>query len=167
MIPEAEEEAVPVKDGVTNWNRCCLGAAASGTAYGVRKLLKQKRRKRPSMKNHTSHTNQASYNEHLESVYLILIPSLALTGIPCNDWMVFTRSITNNGGAGDRCFIDSKGAMLSSTDWPYLSWYSFKMDMCRFAYTTYGKTLIELRNHARVGVDEYLMSNFLTKLSTP
>ena len=42
--------------------------------------------------------------------------------------------------------------------------YSFKMDMCKFAYTTYEKTLIELRNYARVGIDE--LDEFLIKMQT-
>ena len=44
--------------------------------------------------------------------------------------------------------------------------YSFKMDMCQFAYTTYEKTLIELRNHAHAGVHEHQMNSFLIKMKT-
>jgi len=40
------------------------------------------------------------------------------------------------------------------------------MDMCWFAYTTYKKTLIELRNHAQAGVDEHQMNSFLIKMQT-
>ena len=40
--------------------------------------------------------------------------------------------------------------------------YSFKMDMCKFAYTTYEKTLIELRNYARVEIDE--LDGFLIRM---
>ena len=36
--------------------------------------------------------------------------------------------------------------------WSDFKKYSLKMDMCRFAYTTYEKTLIELKNFARGGV---------------
>ena len=32
--------------------------------------------------------------------------------------------------------------------WNDFKKHSFKMDMCKFAYTTYKKTLIELRNYA-------------------
>jgi len=44
--------------------------------------------------------------------------------------------------------------------WSDFKKYFFKMDMCRFAYTTCEKTLIELRNHAHVGVDEHQMNSF-------
>ena len=50
--------------------------------------------------------------------------------------------------------------------WSDFKKYSFKMDMCRFAYTTYEKTLSELRNHAQTGVDEYQMNGFLIKMQT-
>ena len=40
------------------------------------------------------------------------------------------------------------------------------MDMCKFAYTTYEKTLIELRNYVRAGMDDASMSSFLTKMQT-
>ena len=50
--------------------------------------------------------------------------------------------------------------------WSDFKKYSFKMDMCRFAYTTYEKTLIELRNHAQAGVDEHQMNSFLIKMQT-
>ena len=33
--------------------------------------------------------------------------------------------------------------------WNYFKKYSFKIDMCKFAYATYEKALIELRNYAR------------------
>ena len=36
------------------------------------------------------------------------------------------------------------------------------MDMSRFAYTTYEKTLIELKNFARGGLED--MNNFLVKM---
>ena len=39
-----------------------------------------------------------------------------------------------------------------------------KMDMCRFAYTTYGKTLIELRKDARV--QDFDINPFLIKMQT-
>ena len=38
--------------------------------------------------------------------------------------------------------------------WNDFKKYSFKMDMCKFAYTTYEKTLIELRNYVRAGMDD-------------
>jgi len=50
--------------------------------------------------------------------------------------------------------------------WSDFKKYSFKMDICRFAYTTYEKTLIELRNHTRMGIDERNMNTFLTKMQT-
>jgi len=50
--------------------------------------------------------------------------------------------------------------------WSDFKKYSFKMDMCRFAYTTYEKTLIELRNHAHAGVDEHQMNSVLIKMQT-
>ena len=50
--------------------------------------------------------------------------------------------------------------------WGDFKKYSFKMDMCRFAYTTYEKTMIELRNHTRMGIDERNMNSFLTKMQT-
>ena len=50
--------------------------------------------------------------------------------------------------------------------WNDFKKYSFKMDMCKFAYTTYEKTLIELRNYVRAGMDDSSMSSFLTKMQT-
>jgi len=50
--------------------------------------------------------------------------------------------------------------------WSDFKKYSFKMDMCRFAYTTYEKTLSELRNHAQTGMDESQMNGFLIKMQT-
>ena len=48
--------------------------------------------------------------------------------------------------------------------WNDFKKYSFKMDMVQFAYTTYEKTLTELRNYALVGVEE--LDGFLTKMQT-
>ena len=43
--------------------------------------------------------------------------------------------------------------------------FSFKVDMCRFAYTTYEKTLIELRTYVRgLPLDEF--DGFLIKMQT-
>lgn len=43
--------------------------------------------------------------------------------------------------------------------------FSFKIDMCRFAYTTYDKTLIELRTYVRgLPMDEF--DGFLIKMQT-
>ena len=43
--------------------------------------------------------------------------------------------------------------------------FSFKIDMCRFAYTTYDKTLIELRTYVRgLPMDEF--HGFLIKMQT-
>ena len=50
--------------------------------------------------------------------------------------------------------------------WSDFKKYSFKMDMRRFAYTAYEKTMIELRNYTRMGIDEHAMSTFLTKMQT-
>ena len=46
--------------------------------------------------------------------------------------------------------------------WSEFKKYSVKMDMCRFAYTTYEKTLIELKNFARGGLED--TSDFLVKM---
>ena len=48
--------------------------------------------------------------------------------------------------------------------WNDFKKYSFKMDMAKFAYTTYEKTLTELRNYALVEVEE--LDGFLTKMQT-
>ena len=43
--------------------------------------------------------------------------------------------------------------------------FSFKVDMCRFAYTTYEKTLIELKTYVRgLPLDEF--DGFLVKMQT-
>ena len=46
--------------------------------------------------------------------------------------------------------------------WNDFKKYSFKMDMCKFAYKTYEKTLIELGNYVRAGMDDSSMSSLLT-----
>lgn len=49
--------------------------------------------------------------------------------------------------------------------WNDFKKFSFKVDMCRFAYTTYDKTLIELRTYARgLPVDE--LDGLLIKMQT-
>ncbi|KAL9970539.1 hypothetical protein ACROYT_G022933 [Oculina patagonica] len=49
--------------------------------------------------------------------------------------------------------------------WNDFKKYSFKVDVCRFAYTTYDKTLIELRTYARgLPMDE--LEGFLIKMQT-
>ena len=48
--------------------------------------------------------------------------------------------------------------------WNDFKKYSLKMDMTQFAYTTYEKTLTELRNYALGGVEE--LDGFLTKMQT-
>ena len=48
--------------------------------------------------------------------------------------------------------------------WNELKKYSLKMDMTQFAYTTYEKTLTELRNYALGGVEE--LGGFLIKMQT-
>ena len=48
--------------------------------------------------------------------------------------------------------------------WSDFKKYSHKMDMCRFAYTTYEKTLIELRKDARA--HEFDINPFLIKMQT-
>ena len=49
--------------------------------------------------------------------------------------------------------------------WSEFKKYFVKMNMCRFAYTTYEKTLIELKNFARGGLED--MSHFLVKNANP
>ena len=46
--------------------------------------------------------------------------------------------------------------------WSDFKKYPHKMDMCRFAYTTYEKTLIELRKDARV--QDFDINTFLIKM---
>ena len=48
--------------------------------------------------------------------------------------------------------------------WNDFKKYAFKMDMCKFAYTTYEKSLSELRNYALGGIDDW--SEFLIKMQT-
>ena len=48
--------------------------------------------------------------------------------------------------------------------WSDFKKYPHKMDMCRFAYTTYEKTLIELRKDARV--QDFDINTFLIKMQT-
>ena len=49
--------------------------------------------------------------------------------------------------------------------WNDFKKFSFKIDMCRFAYTTYDKTLIELRTYVRgLPMDEF--HGFLIKMQT-
>ena len=48
--------------------------------------------------------------------------------------------------------------------WNDFKKYAFKMDMCKFAYTTYEKSLSELRNYALGGIDDW--AEFLTKMQT-
>ena len=48
--------------------------------------------------------------------------------------------------------------------WSEFKKYSVKMDMSRFAYTTYEKTLKELKNFARGGLED--MTHFLVKMQT-
>ena len=48
--------------------------------------------------------------------------------------------------------------------WSEFKKYSVKTDMCRFAYTTYEKTLIELKNFARGGLED--MTHLLVKMQT-
>ena len=50
--------------------------------------------------------------------------------------------------------------------WSDFKKYSFKMDMCRFAYRTYEKMLIKLSNYTRLGIDDHTMGTFLTKMQT-
>ena len=50
--------------------------------------------------------------------------------------------------------------------WSDFKKYSFKMDMCRFAYTTYEKTLMEIKGFVRSGVDDFQFNNFLVKMQT-
>ena len=48
--------------------------------------------------------------------------------------------------------------------WNDFKKYAFKMDMCKFAYTTYEKSLSELRNYVLGGIDDWC--EFLTKMQT-
>ena len=49
--------------------------------------------------------------------------------------------------------------------WDDFKKFSFKVDMCRFAYTTYEKTLIELKTYVRgLPLDEF--DSFLVRLQT-
>ena len=49
--------------------------------------------------------------------------------------------------------------------WKNYKKFSFKVDMCRFTYTSYEKTLIELRTYVRVlPVEEF--DGFLIKMQT-
>ena len=50
--------------------------------------------------------------------------------------------------------------------WSDVKKYSFKMDLCRFAYMTYEKTLIEIKGFVRSGVDDFQFNNFLVKMQT-
>lgn len=50
-------------------------------------------------------------------------------------------------------------------EWNELKKFSFKVDMCRFAYTTYEKTLIELKTYVR-GLPLEEFDTFLVKLQT-
>ena len=49
--------------------------------------------------------------------------------------------------------------------WNDFKKFSFKIDMCRFAYTTYDKTLIELRTYVR-GLPMEEFEGFLIKMQT-
>ena len=44
--------------------------------------------------------------------------------------------------------------------------YYLKMDMSRFAYTTYEKTMIEIKSYVRGGLDPLDLNNFLVKMQT-
>lgn len=51
------------------------------------------------------------------------------------------------------------------TGWTELKKFSFKVDLCRFAYTTYEKTLIELKRYIRgLPLDDF--EGFLVKMQT-
>lgn len=43
--------------------------------------------------------------------------------------------------------------------WNDVEKYCFKMDMCRFTYTTYEKTMIELRNFVRGGIEDFQLNS--------
>ncbi|KAL9987905.1 hypothetical protein ACROYT_G002286 [Oculina patagonica] len=59
--------------------------------------------------------------------------------------------------------LTSAGTVVKG--WNDFKKYSFKVDVCRFAYTTYDKTLIELRTYARgLPMDE--LEGFLIKMQT-
>ena len=50
--------------------------------------------------------------------------------------------------------------------WNDFKKYAFKMDMCKFAYTTYEKALIELRSYVRSGMNADDLDEFLIKMQT-
>ena len=50
--------------------------------------------------------------------------------------------------------------------WSDFKKYPLKMDMSRFAYTTYEKTMIEIKNYVRGGIDVSQLNNFLVKMQT-
>ncbi|KAL9979723.1 hypothetical protein ACROYT_G017429 [Oculina patagonica] len=59
--------------------------------------------------------------------------------------------------------LTSAGTVVKG--WNDFKKYSFKVDVCRFAYTSYDKTLIELRTYARgLPMDE--LEGFLIKMQT-
>ena len=59
--------------------------------------------------------------------------------------------------------LTSAGTVVKG--WNDFKKFSFKVDMCRFAYTTYDKTLIELRTYVRgLPMDE--LEGFLIKMQT-
>ena len=49
--------------------------------------------------------------------------------------------------------------------WKDVKKFSFKVDMCRFAYTTYGKTLIEMKTYVR-GLPLEEFDGFLVNMQT-
>lgn len=50
--------------------------------------------------------------------------------------------------------------------WSDFKKYSLKMDMCRFAYTTYEKTLVEIKSYVRAGIDTGQLNDFIVKMQT-
>ncbi|KAL9952252.1 hypothetical protein ACROYT_G039477 [Oculina patagonica] len=86
--------------------------------------------------------------------YLDQLPSPAVAGI-------IAGSLTEN-SVIVAC-LTSAGTVVKG--WNDFKKYSFKVDVCRFAYTSYDKTLIELRTYARgLPMDE--LEGFLIKMQT-
>ncbi|KAL9953222.1 hypothetical protein ACROYT_G040602 [Oculina patagonica] len=86
--------------------------------------------------------------------YLDQLPSPAVAG-------VIAGSLTEN-SVIVAC-LTSAGTVVKG--WNDFKKYSFKVDVCRFAYTSYDKTLIELRTYARgLPMDE--LEGFLIKMQT-
>ncbi|KAL9960269.1 hypothetical protein ACROYT_G033707 [Oculina patagonica] len=81
-----------------------------------------------------------------------------------DDRRIFSHLLKDEGCMRCYRFVrDVSGTVVKG--WNDFKKYSFKVDVCRFAYTTYDKTLIELRTYARgLPMDE--LEGFLIKMQT-